>query len=155
MGPGRPHTAYATTKFAVKGFTEALIEDFRTNAPHVSAHLVMPGHVGTDIALNSWRGRGRPGPGLTDEDLAETRALAARRGDDELAALPDDELRAQLTQLGTSYRDDAPLSAAEAATIILDGVRAGRWRILVGADAEKLDEWVRANPDTAYDRRGR
>ena len=35
MGPGAPQTAYATAKFAVRGFSEALIEDLRTNAPHV------------------------------------------------------------------------------------------------------------------------
>ena len=33
LGPGIPHTAYSTAKFAVKGFSEALIEDFRVNAP--------------------------------------------------------------------------------------------------------------------------
>ena len=32
-----PHTAYSAAKFAVKGFTEALLEDFRLNAPHVHA----------------------------------------------------------------------------------------------------------------------
>ena len=35
MGPERPHTAYSAAKFAVKGFTEALITDLRVNAPHV------------------------------------------------------------------------------------------------------------------------
>jgi hypothetical protein len=35
--------------------------------------------------------------------------------------------------------------------VILDGVRAGRWRILVGADAYRLDERVRATPENAYD----
>ena len=29
LGPGIPHTAYSTAKFAVKGFTEALVTDFR------------------------------------------------------------------------------------------------------------------------------
>ena len=29
LGPGVPHTAYSAAKFAVKGFTEALMEDFR------------------------------------------------------------------------------------------------------------------------------
>lgn len=53
IGPTRPHTAYAAAKFAVKGFTEALITDFRVNAPHVQASVVMPGHIGTGIALNS------------------------------------------------------------------------------------------------------
>ncbi len=53
IGPGRPHTAYSAAKFAVKGFTEALITDLRANAPHVKASVVMPGHIGTSIALNS------------------------------------------------------------------------------------------------------
>lgn len=35
LGPGAPHTAYSTAKFAVKGFSEALIEDLRVHAPHV------------------------------------------------------------------------------------------------------------------------
>ena len=49
LGPRIPHTAYSTAKFAVKGFSEALIEDLRVNAPHVKVSVVMPGHVGTDI----------------------------------------------------------------------------------------------------------
>jgi NAD(P)-dependent dehydrogenase (short-subunit alcohol dehydrogenase family) len=35
LGPGMPNTAYATAKFAVRGFSEALIEDLRSNAPQV------------------------------------------------------------------------------------------------------------------------
>src|SRR5215469_15267375 len=42
-GPGMPHTAYSTAKFAVKGFSEALVEDLRSHAPHVRVVLVMPG----------------------------------------------------------------------------------------------------------------
>ena len=49
------------------------------------------------------------------------------------------------------FRDKAPVSAAQAATIILDGVRAGTWRILIGQDAKRLDERVRAKPEAAYD----
>ena len=37
-----------------------------------------------------------------------------------------------------------------AAKIILDGVKAERWRILVGDDAHKLDERVRQAPEQAY-----
>ena len=44
-------------------------------------------------------------------------------------------------------------SAADAARIILAGVRDGRWRILVGDDAHALDELVRAHPEEAYDER--
>jgi len=36
-------------------------------------------------------------------------------------------------------RDKAPLSAAQAATIILDVVRSGSWRILVGEDAKTIE----------------
>ena len=53
LGPGMPNTAYSTAKFAVRGFTEALIEDLRSNAPQVRVAVVMPGHVGTDIIRNS------------------------------------------------------------------------------------------------------
>ena len=48
-------------------------------------------------------------------------------------------------------RDKAPLSAAQAVTIILYGVPSGAWRVLVGEDAHRLDEYVRAHPADAYD----
>ena len=81
LGPGIPHTAYSTAKFAVKGFSEALIEDLRVNAPHVKVSVVMPGHVGTDIVANSRRYFGRPEPDdMTESDLATTRDQLARRG---------------------------------------------------------------------------
>ena len=40
---GTPHTSYSAAKFAVKGFSEALIDDLRVNAPHVNVSVVMPG----------------------------------------------------------------------------------------------------------------
>ena len=40
---------------------------------------------------------------------------------------------------------------AEAATIILEGVKADRWRILVGSDAQLMDRMVRDDPEQAYD----
>jgi len=54
-------------------------------------------------------------------------------------------------QRGIDFRDNAPMSAADAAAVILDGVRANQWRILVGDDAVMLDERVRANPWNVYD----
>jgi len=56
-----------------------------------------------------------------------------------------------LIRMSSDFRDNAPVSAAQAATIILDGVRAGAWRILVGKDATVLDERIRAHPEAAYD----
>jgi len=151
LGPGMPNTAYATAKFAVRGFSEALIEDLRTNAPGVRVALVMPGHVGTDILANTRRAHGHPGPEqLSGAKLADARAWLAAAG---LLAgsASDDEVRQTLVRMDTGFRDKAPVSAAEAATIILDGVRSGAWRILVGEDAKVIDAAVRAKPEAAYD----
>ena len=120
LGPGMPNTAYCAAKFAVRGFTEALIEDLRSNAPQVRVAVVMPGHVGTDIIGNTLRAHGKD---------------------------PDQ----MLIDISNDFRDKAPLSAAQAATIFLDGVRSGTWRILVGQDAAMIDERIRANPEAAYD----
>jgi NAD(P)-dependent dehydrogenase (short-subunit alcohol dehydrogenase family) len=146
LGPGLPHTAYSAAKFAVKGFTEALIEDFRVNAPHVHVAVVMPGHVGTDIIINSDRVHG-------SDDLDEARRQLARLGVATEGA-SDDEIRNMLKMIGDGFRDNAPLTAASAATIILDGVRAGKWRILVGDDAHELDQAVRADPEGVYGESG-
>jgi NAD(P)-dependent dehydrogenase (short-subunit alcohol dehydrogenase family) len=154
LGPGTPHTAYSTAKFAVKGFSEALIEDFRVNAPHVQVSVVMPGHIGTDIVANSRRFFGRPEPGeLSEADLDITRQQLARRG---VATdqMDTDQLRGVVKMMEEGFRDSAPMTAAEAATVILQGVAEGRWRILVGDDAHLLDQRVRADPEAAYDHRG-
>jgi NAD(P)-dependent dehydrogenase (short-subunit alcohol dehydrogenase family) len=47
------NTAYSTSKFAVKGFSEALVNDLRTNAPHVKVAVVMPGHIGSSLVINT------------------------------------------------------------------------------------------------------
>jgi NAD(P)-dependent dehydrogenase (short-subunit alcohol dehydrogenase family) len=151
LGPAVPHTAYSAAKFAVKGFTEALINDCRLNAPHVKVSLVMPGHIGTSIALNTGKIlRGRDAMGMTAAEVADARARMAARGLP-VDNLPDDHIRAAMHQMAVDFREKAPLTAAQAATIILDGVREGRWRILVGEDAKQLDAMVRAEPELAYE----
>ncbi|MGI9603736.1 MAG: SDR family NAD(P)-dependent oxidoreductase [Acidimicrobiales bacterium] len=124
LGPDRPHTAYSAAKFAVKGFTEALITDLRVNAPHVKASVVMPGHIGTSIVANSM-------------------AYGADEVPEEMASMMD--VAAEM------FRTEAPVSAGEAATVILDGVRNEQWRILIGDDAHALDAAVRADPARAYE----
>ena len=62
-----------------------------------------------------------------------------------------DDLRQMLVRANADFRDKAPVSAGEAATIILDGVRSGAWRILIGEDAAMIDAAVRAKPGAAYD----
>jgi NAD(P)-dependent dehydrogenase (short-subunit alcohol dehydrogenase family) len=150
LGPVTPHTAYSAAKFAVRGFTEALITDFRVNAPHLRASVVMPGHIGTSIVLNSSRYLGRDPDALTGHQLGAVRQRLAGRGIP-VDAASDDDLRQLLTAMGEGFRDSAPTTAAEAAATILAGVRAGEWRILVGDDAHVLDRLVRDHAEEAYD----
>ncbi len=151
LGPDTPHTAYSSAKFAVKGFSEALLVDLRVHAPHVKVAVVMPGHIGTSIVINTNKVLGKPDAlEMSSGDVAVAREQLARRGFP-AAGMSDDQVRAVLHQLALWFRDNAPLTAAQAATIILDGVRANAWRILVGDDAQALDRLVRASPDTAYE----
>ncbi len=150
LGPSSPHTAYSAAKFAVKGFTEALITDFRVNAPHLHASVVMPGHIGTSIVINSARAHGVDPETMDDDRLTRFRTQLIARGLP-VEGVSDEDLRKGLQIMGEGFRDSAPMTAAEAATAILDGVRANRWRILVGADAEELDVAVRADPEGAYE----
>ena len=122
VGPDTAHSAYSSAKFAVKGFTEALITDFAINAPHLRASVVMPGHIGTSIVINSLK----LNSSAADSGLIDVEGM------------------------GEMFRDNAPMTAVEAATIILDAVKNEQWRVLVGADAELLDAAVRARPNEAY-----
>jgi NAD(P)-dependent dehydrogenase (short-subunit alcohol dehydrogenase family) len=150
IGPFSPHTAYSAAKFAVRGFTEALLTDLRVHAPHVQAHVVMPGHIGTSIVLNSAAIHGHRPEEMTAEDIQNIRDMATRTGTD-VSGISDDELRQFMQLRGEAFRDNAPTTAEQAATIILDGVRSGTWRILVGPDAAVLDGLVRADPERAYE----
>ena len=155
LGPGMPNTAYSAAKFAVRGFTEALIEDLRSNAPQVRVAVVMPGHVGTDIIGNTLRAHGKDPEQMTEAQLNQMIPGDARAGLSAAGLLPEDasagDLRQMLIRMSDDFRDKAPVSAAQAATAILDGVRSGSWRILVGQDATMIDERIRANPEAAYD----
>ena len=84
----------------------------------------MPGHVGTSIVENSVRHGANEGEG---------------------------ELNPMMQIASKAFREQAPTSASDAATIILDGVRAEQWRILIGDDAPALDQAFRANPELAYE----
>ena len=57
----------------MKGFTEALIADLRVNAPHIKVSVVMPGHIGTGIRVNSLKIQ-------TGNDSDELNAKADRPG---------------------------------------------------------------------------
>jgi NAD(P)-dependent dehydrogenase (short-subunit alcohol dehydrogenase family) len=138
-------------KFAVKGFTEALINDLRLNAPHIKCSVVMPGHIGTSIVSNSRKVQsGTDSDRLSENEIALTRVRLTAAGID-ASKMSDEDVQALAAERARSFLEDAPTSAAAAAKIILDGVKAGRWRILVGDDARRLDERVRQTPERAYD----
>jgi NAD(P)-dependent dehydrogenase (short-subunit alcohol dehydrogenase family) len=151
VGLGVSHTAYSAAKFAVKGFTEALINDLRLNAPHIKCSVVMPGHIGTSIMSNSRKIQsGTDSDRLNENEIAQTRVRLTQAGID-ASQMSDEDVQAAVAERARSFREDAPMTAAQAAKIILEGVKAERWRILVGDDAHRLDERVRQTPERAYE----
>lgn len=152
VGMMQSHTAYSAAKFAVKGFSEALINDLRLNAPHVKCSVVMPGHIGTSIIANSRRIQSNSeSTDLTVDEIALTRKRLAIALNTDTSKMSDADIQAMASERARSFEQEAPTSAAQAATIILDGVKADRWRILVGDDAQRLDMRVREKPEQAYD----
>ena len=105
--PGQ--VAYCTSKFAVRGFSEALRHEYAGTALGVT--VVHPGGVATAISRNA---RGRRPP--TDPD-------AAKR-----AAVEDEEAREAFGKFLT-------LAPADAAAAIIRGIEAQAPRIVIGKDA--------------------
>ena len=112
LGMGVSHTAYSAAKFAVKGFTEALINDLRLNAPHIKCSVVMPGHIGTSIVANSRKVL----TGTEADQLTPNEILAG-------AAAPEGHGRRYRRDVGRRYpgvaaerarrfREEAPTTAA-------------------------------------------
>ncbi len=149
VGLGASHTAYSAAKFAVKGFTEALINDLRLNAPHIKCSVVMPGHIGTSIVLNS-RKIQNGSERLSENDIIATRQRLTGMGID-ITQMSDEDIQQIGLERARSFLEEAPMTAAQAARVILDGVKTERWRILVGDDAHRLDERVRQTPERAYE----
>ena len=80
------------------------------------------------------------------KDLSDMRDRRERMG---MPALPDDRLRELFQSQGKEFRDgEGGITPAEAAEVIVGGARRlltegdreGQWRILVGADAHRLDQ---------------
>ena len=109
------------------------------------------GHIGTSIPLNTRKVQsGNQADAMDATQLAQARARFASMGRD-ASAMSDDDIRQRVAERERRFREEAPTSAAEAATIILNGVKTDQWRILVGPDAHKIDELVRRSPERAYD----
>ncbi|MEY3587888.1 MAG: hypothetical protein RJA47_484, partial [Actinomycetota bacterium] len=151
IGPNTSHTAYSSAKFAVKGLTESLITDLRINAPHVKATLVMPGHIGTNIVINSGKLHGNDPKEMNSEELDVVRQRMASNLKMDLSSVSDEDIRVAMIAQQEGFRDNAPTTAGEAADVILNAVKADEWRVLVGEDAVVLDEEVRKDPWAAYE----
>jgi short-subunit dehydrogenase len=115
--PGQ--STYNATKFAVRGFTEALrIELDMTGAP-VSATSVHPGGIKTNIARTA-------------------------RMNDSVAALGVKDVENSHRQIEKHFR----VTADDAAEIILRGVQRNARRVLVGTDAKVYDLIQRVIPSS-------
>jgi short-subunit dehydrogenase len=112
-------THYCTSKFAVRGFTEAVRSEMLRDGHPVQVSSVHPGGIKTNIA---------------DAALASARELG-------LPVTEADERRRK------AYNEKLlRMDPADAARIIVDGVEKGRGRILVGQDAKVVDAFVRLLP---------
>jgi NAD(P)-dependent dehydrogenase (short-subunit alcohol dehydrogenase family) len=114
-------SGYNATKFAVRGFTEALRQELDLMQCGVSTTSVQPGGVRTNIAQSSRIAKNMVGFMIEDE----------QQGKDGF------EKKFFIT------------TADEAARVILDGVRRNRRRVLIGRDARAADWLARVLP-SAY-----
>jgi NAD(P)-dependent dehydrogenase (short-subunit alcohol dehydrogenase family) len=112
-------TAYCASKFGVRGFTESLRAELLAAGHPVQVSVVHPGGVRTNIADAAFEHARSQGAATTPDDEARRRAY-----NEKLLRMPPEQ----------------------AARIVVDGVEAGRPRILVGNDAKALDLLVRLVP---------
>lgn len=110
---------YCTSKFGVRGFTETLRAEMLAAKAPVKVTVVHPGGVKTNIASANADDARELGIELTEADRKRMRVY-----NEKLLKMP----------------------AEQAARIILDGVAAGKSRVLVGNDAKALDAAVRLLP---------
>ena len=124
--PGQ--TAYHSTKFAVRGFTESLALEMKQTNPNLQIHCVHPGHIGTNIAATAR---------MSDEDFKdnETRSSIFSRN-------------APKTQqeMGELFKEGG-MHPSKAAKIILNGVKKNKTKIFIGLDAKLLDLSQRLFPN--------
>ena len=112
--PGQ--TAYASSKFAVHGFSQSLREELRATSS-IKVTSVHPAGIATPIA-----NRARAGSGVTP---------AARQEAEEY------------------FKKVALITPEEASRVIIKGILANKNRVLIGADAYRIDRIQRLFPARA------
>ena len=108
--------AYNASKFAVRGFTEALRQELDLEDCGVSATCVHPGGIKTNIARSAR---------MTDTSR--------------LTGMDADEATREFEKLFRTSSEDA-------ARAIVRGVRSNSRRVLIGGDARMIDTMVRSLP---------
>jgi NAD(P)-dependent dehydrogenase (short-subunit alcohol dehydrogenase family) len=111
--PGQ--TAYAASKFAVRGFSESLREELRATGVKVTS--VHPAGIATPIAHTA-----RAGRGVTTSARQEAEEYFKK-----VAVIPPDE----------------------ASSVIIKGILGNKNRVLIGADAYRIDRMQRLFPARA------
>jgi len=112
--PGQ--TAYCASKFAVRGFSEALRHELKQVVSPVKVSVVHPGGIATNIVRNMRTG----------------------------VAITDNARRAQVIEFFDN--EFAKTTAQAAATAIIAGIEKNARRILIGRDARWLDRLQRILP---------
>jgi hypothetical protein len=110
LGPGMPHTAYSAAKFAVKGFTEALITDFRSTRRTSSVGRDARAHRHLDRHQLGPHAHGRDPKDLTEEACSQLREHggAQRSGSTCRRSVADEDIRARACRPRPSCSATAP-----------------------------------------------
>ena len=116
--PGQ--TAYCASKFAVRGFSEALRHELKLAPSPVKLSVVHPGGIVTNIVRNMHTG----------------------------VAVTDNSRRAAVIEFFD--KEFAKTTAEAAATAIIAGIEKNAPRILIGGDARMLDRLQRILPGTYF-----
>jgi len=111
------NTAYCTTKFAIRGFTESLRMEMHAYSPHVVISSVHPGGIKTNIA------RSAKTPIGAENESELTRQKNIEEVEEAFITTP-----------------------SQAAKTIIKGIKQKKERILIGSDARKMDKMVRLFP---------
>lgn len=143
-----PLSAYSTSKFAVKGFTEALILDCRHHAPHIKPVLVLLGRMTTQLSANSASYLGLKS---VPQGLPREANGWCSQPETSVQTLVPEKLHQKLESHAHQQTSIVPLAAEQAAREIIKAVDRGEWRIVIGEGAKILDEAVHAAPNRAYE----
>ena len=110
-------SAYNSSKFAVKGFTEALRQELKVSHPHIHVTCVHPGGIKTNIVRN----------GRIENDVNGNAV--------------------SLSKMSADFDKMAGTTAEEAARQIVRAIEKNQKRLLIGADAKGMDLLQRLLPN--------